>query len=273
VLFRSLKGKRRVFCFTYRGDSDSCQAKVGNPYTPYWNKFGIDFDRDEKFAPLNYDMSDESNKIQWIKKYPKSKYPVLAFTSSPGDFPILKQNVKLQKYLKWSDTIETKANDFIDSFKEKKDDIFLGIHVKNGIEHYRACEHANDKVYENFYASAQCLGYGMENGKMSNELCYPPDHSILEQLENAIKKFKPKYVFVMIEIEDILTKFEENHKEVKFIKYVSKNPHVELAILGKADHVIVNCVSVASAFVKRQRDIDNKTTEFWHFDHQEKSEL
>ena len=45
------------------------------------------------------------------------------------------KNVKLQKYLKWSDTIETKANDFIDSFKEKKDDIFLGIHVKNGIEH------------------------------------------------------------------------------------------------------------------------------------------
>jgi len=130
---------------------------------------------------------------------------------------------------------------------------------------YRACEHAAEIKYDNFFSSAQCLGYGTEYGKMSQDLCYPSDHKILDQLEVVIEKVKPKYVFVVSEIHDILDRFKEIHTEVKFVRLGEKNVHVELAVLGKADHAIVNCVSVASAFVKRHRDEDGKTTEFWAF--------
>jgi len=259
------KGKRTALCFTYRGSTDSCQAKEGNPYEPYWNRFKVNFDKDAKFAPLSYDMDNEANKEMWLKKYSKDKYPVLAFTSAPGDFPILKHNLHLQEHLQWSEEIEKKAKKFISSFKKTDSDYFLGIHLKNGIEHYRACEHANEIKYNNFFSSAQCLGYSGEYGTMNAELCYPSDHKILDQLELAIMRHKPKYVFVVSEIHDILERFKKQHTEVKFVTLDEKNPHVEMAILGKANHAIVNCVSVSSAFVKRHRDIDGLTTDFWVF--------
>lgn len=259
------KGRRSIFCFTYRDETELCKAKEGNPYAPYWNKYKINFDKDIKFAPLSYDMADENNLDKWAKTYPAEKYPVLAFTSSPGDFPILKHNVHLQEHLEWSDTIEKKANDFIKSFKKNQDDIFLGLHIKNGIEHYRACEHASEFKQGNFFSSAQCLGYKLEYGELTNSLCYPTDHEILDQLEAAIKILSPKYVFVISEINDIVDRFKKVYEDIKFIKLDEENPHVELAVLGKADHAILNCVSLSSAFVKRQRDHEGKTSQFWSF--------
>ena len=58
---------------------------------------------------------------------------------------------------------------------------------------------------------------------------------------------------------------KNNILKVKFTKYPSNNPHVDLCILGKADYAIVNCISTFSAFVKRQRDSEGKETEFWGF--------
>lgn len=129
----------------------------------------------------------------------------------------------------------------------------------------RACDHASEIKHNNFFSSAQCLGYNREFGELTKDLCYPPDHQIVIQFNEAVEKLKPTRVFVVSEIDDIIERFTKDHPDMEFIKLGEANPHVELAVLGKADNAIVNCVSVASAFVKRHRDVDELPTEFWSF--------
>ena len=117
----------------------------------------------------------------------------------------------------------------------------------------------------NFFASAQCLGYGTENGDLSMELCYPSDNTIMKQVGDALRKTGAKHAYIASDNDHMIKKFEKRFKSVKFVKYDLESPHVDLCILGKAEHAIVNCVSTFSAFLKRQRDTENKTTDFWAF--------
>ncbi|CAF0970316.1 unnamed protein product [Brachionus calyciflorus] len=265
------KGNRTVFCYMGRGDSKDCSAKDGNPFGPYWNNFGIDFDNDVFYGPLGYDPTFGNHKVGWMTKYSPEKYPVLAFTGAPGAFPVLEKHVFLQKYLKWSDFIDSKAEEFINKLTGGSHEKFIGIHLRNGVDFKRACEHVKTSK-SNFFASPQCLGYHQENGEMTEELCYPSEKTIFKQLDKVLKKYDAQYVFIATDAEDMLVKLSKKFKHVKFIKYPENNPHVDICILGKADHTIVNCVSSFSAFIKRQRDSENKTTEFWGFKAKKKIE-
>ena len=60
---------------------------------------------------------------------------------------------------------------------------------------------------------------------------------------------------------------------VKVVKYNEKSPHVDLAILGRADHYIGNCVSTFSAFAGRERLVNEKPSSFWAFKEQNHDEL
>ena len=46
--------------------------KEGNPFGPFWDELGVDFDFHEKY---NYDYLNQN---LWLKNLPASKYPVLA---------------------------------------------------------------------------------------------------------------------------------------------------------------------------------------------------
>lgn len=120
-----------------RYNSNQCGAKEGNPFGPFWDKFGINFDKDEFYGPLGYDPTFKNDKYEWQTRYSADKYPVLAFTGAPGAFPVAEGNVYLQKYLKWSDEIDKKAEAFISTFRENPNEKFLGLHLRNGIDFVR----------------------------------------------------------------------------------------------------------------------------------------
>ena len=70
-----------VFCYAARrslsGDiGNSCNAKDGNPFGPFWDTFDIDFDSSVFYGPLSYEtwfpvVASQWNKrwVCWVKKY------------------------------------------------------------------------------------------------------------------------------------------------------------------------------------------------------------
>ncbi|KAJ8299958.1 hypothetical protein KUTeg_021477, partial [Tegillarca granosa] len=239
-------GKRMVFCYQAReafykgGKKNDCNAKDGNPFGPFWDTFNIDFDRSEFYSPLYFDTTNPHEIRRWKERYDPKKYPVLAFTGAPAAFPVQQQHVKLHRFLKWSDFIEKQADEFI---KDNINGVFVGIHLRRGSDWENACTHVG--AGSHMFASPQCLGYNNEYGHVTKELCMPAEESIIKQVKKAVKRTKAS--------------------TIKFVKQKESNPHVDLAILGKADYYIGNCISSFSAFAKRERDAAGKSSEFWSF--------
>ena len=53
--------------------------------------------------------------------------------------------------------------------------------------------------------------------------------------------------------------------QVPVFKLTNPEPHVDLAILGKANYFIGNCISSFTAFAKRERDVHGLPSGFWGF--------
>ncbi|KAK6195162.1 hypothetical protein SNE40_000642 [Patella caerulea] len=262
------KGDRTAFCYSARhgsSDKDSCNAKDGNPFGPFWDHFGIDFDKSELFAPLHYDTESAHEIQRWRDKYTPDKYLVLAFVGPPASFPVKKHHLYLQKYLEWSDNINQKAEKFIEKNIERP---FVGIHLRTGEDFKRACEHIDQTP--TMFAAAQCIGYRQEFGKTTEEMCYPSPPTVTKDVKEWVKKLKAKTVFVATDSKDFIDTMSKAMKKVKFIRQPSpSSPHVDLAILQKSDHFIGNCISTFTAIVKRFRDIEKKSSSFWAFKNKE----
>ncbi|KAJ8936363.1 hypothetical protein NQ318_007130 [Aromia moschata] len=252
---------------------ESCNAKEGNPFGPFWDTFDIDFVHSEFYSPLHYDVYHHNIAQQWKDRYPPVKWPVLAFTGAPASFPVQLENRELQKYLEWSDKIEEESDDFIKS--NMPNGAFIGIHLRNGIDWVRACEHIPESP--NLFAAAQCVGYQNERGKATPEMCLPSKETIIRQLKRIIKNINNsvnnnndrtiKFVFVASDSNHMLDDLKTALKRMKVhvFKYGKSNPHVDLVILGKSNHFIGNCISSFSAFVKRERDVKGFPSSFWAF--------
>ena len=269
--------ERISFCYTERMGLDGstghgCNAKSGNPFGPFWDTFEVEFAGSEFFGPkLNYDIHHgDSMARRWSERYPAAKWPVLAFTGAPAAFPVQQENLLLHRYLRWSVKYETGAKQFIrDSLPRGA---FIGVHLRNGIDWVRACEHVKES--SNLFSSPQCLGYRNEHGQLTAELCMPGRDTIIRQLKRQIKLHREaapdnpiRAVFVASDSNHMLGELNDALKrmDVTVVRHPDGNPHLDLAILGRANHFIGNCISSYSAFVKRERDANGFPSSFWAF--------
>ncbi|XP_031840852.2 O-fucosyltransferase 1 isoform X3 [Nomia melanderi] len=258
--------KERVsFCYSTRGKGDSCNAKEGNPFGPFWDTYNIDFTKSEFYGPLHYDVYHTDIAIQWKKQYPAINWPVLAFTGAPASFPVQLENKKFQKYLEWNTEMLNKAKAFIKETLPRG--AFIGIHLRNGIDWVRACEFISSTP--NLFAAPQCLGYRNERGKATSAMCLPSFDLIVRHLKRVIRNGKDiKSVFVASDNNYMIEELTKAlaRMEVSVFKQTSPaSPHLDLAILGRANYFIGNCISSFSAFVAREREVKGYPTFFWGF--------
>lgn len=58
-----------------RGNNESCNAKEGNPFGPFWDTFAIDFVHSEFYGPFHYDIHHSDMSSKWKEKYSAEKWP------------------------------------------------------------------------------------------------------------------------------------------------------------------------------------------------------
>ncbi|KAH9505373.1 GDP-fucose protein O-fucosyltransferase 1 [Bulinus truncatus] len=262
-------GKRRVFCYSARhgANKDECNAKDGSPFGPFWNWFSIDFDESVIFGPLFYDTESPRTISQWNEKYPSKDYPVLAFVGPPAGFPVSAYNAKLHKYMKWSQQYSQLADEFI--LENIPDRPFIGIHLRNGPDFEKACEHVTSTP--NMFAAKQCIGERGEYGPTTYQMCLPSVKTVTGQVKNEVERLGAKAVFIATDYNDFVPELTKILPEVKFVRQpFPADPLLDLAVLGRSDHFIGNCVSTFTAFVKRERDVNKLTTSFWAFQKKKK---
>lgn len=137
----------------------------------------------------------------------------------------------------------------------------------------KACKHIPDSP--SLFSAPQCLGYHNEHGKATMDMCLPSKEIIVRQLKRIIKNANNldskdkviKSVFVASDSNHMIDDLKSGLKRMKIhvVKYDKSSPHVDLAILGKSNHFVGNCISSFSAFVKRERDTKGFPTSFWAF--------
>lgn len=247
-------GNRTGFCFSFSPDTP-CDLKQGNPFGPFWDGLGVDFDRTENF------MTSYTGPGEWQERFPPSKYPVVALKGAPAPFPMKPENWELHKYLQWSDEIIHQGQKYIqDNFPGQK---FVGIHLRNGIDWENACKHAIDQP--NYMASPQCL---LNSGrKVSGEMCFPSTEEVLRLLGKVVKETGAKIVYVATDKNPFIKEIESALKEYQVSVFHQDPwlPQLDLYILGQSDHFIGNCISSFTSFVTRERAITEKPTSFWGY--------
>ncbi|KAK6737218.1 hypothetical protein RB195_019733 [Necator americanus] len=224
-----------------------CHPKEGNPFGPYWDKIGVSFANDAYFGdiPGGYDLTVKGSKSGWQRRFSALDFPVLAFPSPPAHFPSRPPTWELQRYLKWSSRITGKAIQFI---KEELTRPYVGIHLRNDKDWDRVCEHVNSSPGQQFFASMQCDAQEHYDGTLSKEMCAPSATTIIEQVVDTVGKIGARSVFVASDRDHMIEAINEAllAYDVKAHRLNPDDPLVSLAILGKADHFIGNCVGVES---------------------------
>ena len=110
-----------------------------------------------------------------------NEYPVIALKGAPARFPVLRQDRSNEKYMIWSDAITEQVESYLNkTFRNEK---FVGIDLRNGIDWSNACDLTKDGMSE-FMASTQCLE--STNMQVTRQLCFPDRSVILNDLHDIL---------------------------------------------------------------------------------------
>ncbi|KAI8036893.1 hypothetical protein M5D96_010204 [Drosophila gunungcola] len=225
---------RVSFCYKERFSLQQEKTTQKSPIaTP---RMGI---RSVRFGTPSTSTFNEAAK--WQNKYPAESWPVLAFTGAPASFPVQLENCKLQRYMQWSQRYRDASKDFIR--EQLPRGAFVGIHLRNGIDWVRACEHVKDS--QHLFASPQCLGYKNERGALYPELCMPSKEAIIRQLKRTIKNVRQtqpdneiKSVFVASDSNHMIGELSTalSRMGISVHKLPEDDPYLDLAILERDSH-------------------------------------
>ncbi|XP_067948724.1 GDP-fucose protein O-fucosyltransferase 1-like [Watersipora subatra] len=256
-------GKRVGFCYKPAHGSytqDKCDLKQGSPFSDFWDHLNVDFDSTE-FYHLTYSAADIDS---WKELYPVNKYPVLAFRGAPAKYPVLEENVKLQRYLWWSNQMVEAASRLI--YSHLQNESYIAVHLRNGPDWDNACSHVPERI--TFMSSPQCTGYSNKH-PLSMNMCLPDVAHVLQRIREAVLLTKITNIYVLTDQYPLISDIEHGLSDlgVKAIHADPDIPQYDLIIAAKADFFIGNCISSFSAFIKRERqEILNKTSWFFGID-------